>query len=98
MLTRRQIIKGTVPMALCTAGVCVNIHASAEPQQESLEELLAWAKDHDCYVEVYIDGSARSELLVRADEGYWFVKDTWDADTLREALEMAKAEIEKQAL
>lgn len=94
MLTRRQIIKGTVPMALATAGVCVNIHAGAEPQQESLEELLAWAKDSDCYVEVFCDGSAAVEEIIT--DGMWTWR--WECDTLREALEKAKADIEKQAL
>ncbi len=90
MLTRRKLIVNGLPAALATAGVGVNLEANAE---STTDELLAWARDRECYVEIYADGSAMVQwnfTLIDYDFIY--------GDTLREALLAAKAEIEKQVL
>ena len=84
MLTRRKLLTNGVPAVAAFTAVGI---VAATPQQESLESLLDWAKEHGCYVHVYDNGHSWVWTPKAIQYG-------WKGDTLREALLKARAEIE----
>jgi hypothetical protein len=91
MLTRRKLLTQGMPAvaAFTTVGI-----VAATPQEESLESLLNWAKNHERYIciTIYPGGDTN----VQWDSEDYLVSDYQEVwgDSLREALETAKREIE----
>jgi hypothetical protein len=91
MLTRRKLLTKGVPAVAAFSAVGI---VAATPQEQSLESLLNWAKNHERYILITIYPCGPTN--VQWDSEDYLVSDyreVW-GDSLREALEQAKREIE----
>jgi hypothetical protein len=56
------------------------------------DQLLKWATDHDCYIEIYADGSAQVQMMRTQTTGSMGEFDSWrfDGNTLSDAINKAR--------